>query len=166
MRYRFCFALIVLLSTTVADAVAETASRVAVQPAMTRLVRTPADLRQICQVDGDFDACTTFVAFRLDATCVEENSSWRIEAQATFRPWIIMFNIRQLPHEQEHIRDIRGFAESYVAGLSEVSYASREQCSAHSLAASESFGATMRVFASRSTSIRHPQIVARAARLR
>ena len=161
MRYRICVLLIVLHAVARIGCATENSSRVSVEPAMTKVVPNMPLLRNACLVEGEFDACTNFIAFRMTPACIGEGEAWHIQATATFRPWIILYNIRQLPHEKEHVEDVRTFAERYLVEVSVASYASQEQCMQAALNESASFGVTMRELARRSNALRHPQVYAK-----
>ena len=130
---------------------------------MTTAVANVQRLRDVCTPDGDFDACTRFVAFRLTATCSLRDDRWAIDASATFRPWIFLHNMHSLDHEHLHISDIHGLAERYVEELMHDSFATREACEATALAASSGFEVKMREFARRSNEQRHRALL-RASR--
>lgn len=80
---------------------------------------------------------------------------WTTEASATFRPWITLYNIRQLPHEQEHIRDMRKSVSDYLAELEGVVFTDEESCRAAALVASETFGEKLAEFAAASNQRLH-----------
>ena len=146
------------LSVILLHCAAAFAAETVVQPPTAVLVSTLEKLHALCGPDGEFDACTRFVAYRLQATCLPQGASASINASVTFKPLIYLYNIRQLPHEQLHIDDIRGFAASYVAEIESLRFASREQCEAEALQAVGEFGTTMRQFAIRSNRLRHPSL--------
>lgn len=142
----FFVALIVLLCAT-----AGVAGPVLVQPPMVTL--TPLyRVHQACGAEGEFDACTLFVAYRLEARCFAQT----ITATVTFRPWILLHNMHQLSHEQLHIEDIRTFASAYVTDIEQISFETPSQCEDAATAASAGFGEKMREFARRSNAERHP----------
>ncbi|HYC91204.1 MAG TPA: hypothetical protein VEO54_18435 [Thermoanaerobaculia bacterium] len=123
------------------------------QPMMT-VAPTTEHLRQRCGVEGNYDACTRFVAYRLDAACTDEG---RIAATATFRPWIILRNLHSLSHEHEHIGDVRRSVEAFLTGLESLRFSSAEECRARVLEERASFGTTMRAYALASNLERHPR---------
>lgn len=143
---------LVLFLTSTAAAGSE---RVVVEPPMMKVVNSAQRLREVCTPDGDFDACTRFVAFRLTASCVPHGDQWAIDASATFRPWIFLYNLHSLAHEHLHIDDIRTYTARYLDSLGTEVFASQQICEAASLAASASFEQTMREFARRSNESRH-----------
>jgi hypothetical protein len=153
-------ALLFLAAVTPAAA----ADRVIVAPPLMNVVNNAHRLHDVCPSDGDFDACTRFVAFRLTASCSpRREGEWAIEASAAFRPWIFAWNLASIPHEQLHIADIRESAERYVDALMQKSFTSQSACEAAALSASSSFEEKMREFARRSNERRHRAIL-RASR--
>jgi hypothetical protein len=152
-----------MVSAFLALAILGSPDRVVVAPPITSVVSNVQRLREVCTPDGNFDACTRFVAFRLTASCAPRGDGWSIDASATFRPWIFLYNMHSLAHERMHIDDVRSYAERYVDGLGGAPFASRQQCESAALAASASFEATMRDFARRSNELRHRSVL-RAAR--
>jgi hypothetical protein len=144
---RISLVLVILLQCTAAWA----AESVAVGPAVIRFVPLQR-LHELCSADADFDACTRFVAYRLQARC----ESTTIRASITFTPLIFLYNIRQLPHEGLHIDDIRRFASAYVRELEAVTFVSADRCEAETLRLAAGFGEKMREFADRSNRERHP----------
>jgi hypothetical protein len=151
------------LSVILLHCTAAFAAETVVQAPTAVLVSTLTKLHTLCGPDGEFDACTRFVAYHLQATCLPQGASASINASVTFKPLIYLYNIRQLPHEQLHIDDIRGFAASYVAEIERLRFASREQCEAEALQAVSEFGTTMRQFATRSNRLRHPSLARMAS---
>lgn len=148
-------AIALLLITASASA----AERVVVAPPMLKVVINAHLLRDFCSSEADFDACTRFVAFRLQASCVPGHDRWSIEASATFKPWIVLYNLHSLAHEKLHIDDVRTMTERYVDTLGRESFATRDRCEASALAASTNFEQTIREFALRSNAERHPNLV-------
>ena len=144
---RISFVLVILLQCTAAWA----AETVAVERAVIRFVPLQ-HLHELCSADGDFDACTRFVAYRLEAHCDSSN----LQASITFTPLIFLYNIRQLPHEELHIDDIRRFASAYVGELERLNFSSADQCEAETFRLTTGFGQKMREFADRSNRERHP----------
>ncbi|HEY3054015.1 MAG TPA: hypothetical protein VGK04_11580 [Thermoanaerobaculia bacterium] len=117
-----------------------------------------ARLRASCMADGEYDACTRFVAYRLETTCVARGNSSSIQARATFRPWILLHNPEQLSHELLHIDDVRRLVEIYVAEVEQPAFDSSAQCQSEALRAMSGFGDKMREFALRSNLERHPML--------
>ncbi len=132
--------------------------QVTVEEPLLRVVPTIDHLRQWCAAEGSYDACTQFIAYRLEARCVPDGQQgWSMDAAARFRPWIFLYNLRQLSHEREHIGDVQRSAEELVAGLEHLRFASAEECEARALTERAAFGAAMRNFATASNAKRHPQ---------
>ena len=123
---------------------------------MTQIVATLDALHHTCAADGRFDACTNFISYRLETHCSHQRS-WRVDARATFRPWIHLYNIRQLPHEVLHVGDVRGSVERYAAALEQAEFASAADCQAAALIASGRFEQRMLEFARASNALRHPR---------
>ena len=138
---------------------ASAAERLTVATPMTSVVTNAQRLRDVCTSDADFDACTRFIAFRLTASCVPIGSQYTIEATATFKPWIFLYNLHSLPHEQLHIGDIRSYTERYLDSLANEPFSTREACEAVALAAQASFEEKMHEFARRSNEERHRAIL-------
>lgn len=152
-----------LLLVAVAGAAAA-ADRVVVAAPILNVVHNAEGLRDVCPADGEFDACTRFVAFRLIASCsVRSDGAWTIDASATFRPWILAWHLSSIAHEHLHIDDIHESAERYVESLMQQTFVSQAACESETLAAQASFGESMRTFARRSNEKRHRAIL-RASR--
>ena len=150
MRVARLFPLILLHSLTA------TAAEVVIQPQMTTLSPTAKHLRESCGAGGVYDACTRFVAYRLRATCTPEGQSWRIQAAATFRPWVFLRNMHSLTHEQEHVRDVRHSVEAHLGMLESMTFTSEAACQQTAFTEMGGFGARMRDFAAQSNAERHP----------
>ena len=132
-----------------------------VPPPIKELVRTEEQLMRMCAVSGTYDACTRFVAYRLEATCYETEARWSLDVSATFRPYIILYNIQQLAHEQQHISDVRRAVEQYLLHIANVPFESRGACEASAFTARETFGDRMRDFAAASNAALHPRAFGR-----
>jgi len=128
-------------------------SAVIVQTPSVKLVRLET-IRDLCRPDGAADACTRFVSYRLEASCVARGDGRAIEAAVTFRPIILLANLHELSHEQEHIEDMRRFAAAYVTEIEQKTFESDARCRAEALVATARFGETMREFAARSNRLR------------
>ena len=157
MRYANACVAAAFLTASAAVFAAEPAVVVA-QPLL-KVVHNVQRLREVCTADGDFDACTRFVAYRLKAACARNDDQWSIEATATFRPWIFLNNLGSLAHEQRHIDDIRTYAERYLIEIGREQFASRDVCEATALAAAAGFEQKMREFAARSNEERHHAVL-------
>ena len=157
MRAYFPVFLIVLQALTGSSHATETGrGTVVVETAVLRLVPTLDQLRQSCLVAGNYDACTNFIGFRLAATCTSDGDSWRMRASAAFRPWIVLQNIRQLPHEQEHIRDVERSVKTHVDSLQRLEFNDGNACRQRALEETTAFGKRMKSFAAASTARMHP----------
>lgn len=130
---------------------------VIVQPPSTTLVASLHNLHEICG-PGAFDACTRFVAYKLDVQCVTREGAPAMNASVTFRPMIFLQNIRQLPHEMLHVEDVRHFASQYADALASVALTSDAQCHEEAMQLSAGFGDRIREFALRSNLDRHPML--------
>ena len=130
---------------------------VIVQPPATSIVPSLQSLHDICG-DGNFDACTLFVAYRLDVQCVTRNGTPAMNASVTFRPLVFVYNIRQLPHEMLHVEDVRHFSSQYVDAIATVPLQSDQECRAQSMQLAAAFGDRIREFALRSNLERHPTL--------
>jgi hypothetical protein len=146
------------------DAAAESDGNVRVLPPMTKIVSSLAELHAACAGRGRYDACTRMIAYRLEASCISDGTGWRMDATATFRPWIILKNLQSLSHEHEHVEDIRRSAELHVLGIEDLRFDSVEGCRARSLSESAGFPRLMAVFASDSNLARHPSLRRLAAK--
>jgi hypothetical protein len=140
----------------VLDAAALMAAEVRMGSPIRSLVPTMQHLRDQCGVSGAYDACTRFVAWKLEAGCEREGEEWRMRPTAAFTPWIVLYNIRQLSHELEHIKDVRQWTEAYAVGLERLRFASDAECRARTLQESGGFEATIRGFAAASNALHHP----------
>jgi hypothetical protein len=89
-----------------------------------------------------------------------------MRASAAFRPWIILQNIRQLSHEQEHIRDVERSTRRFVDDLEQIGFADGQACRQRALEETSAFGERMRSFAAASTARMHPLPAYKAARHR
>lgn len=134
-----------LLLLTVSIVLPVQAAGVFVQPAMVLSVPL-GRVHSACGDEGDFDACTQFVAYRLDARC----DGPRLHASVTFRPVIFLHNADRLTHERMHIDDIRTYAAEYALQLEASTFDSDGQCSDAARQAIDGFGEKMHDFARRS----------------
>lgn len=128
---------------------------VIVQPPATSIVPSLQGLHEICG-PGSFDACTLFVAYKLDVQCVTRNGAPAMNASVTFRPMVFVYNIRQLPHEMMHVEDVRHFSSQYVDTIASVPFRSDAECREESSRLIAAFGDRIREFALRSNLERHP----------
>jgi hypothetical protein len=127
------------------------------------LVLTMQRLRDSCGASGNYDACTRFVAWKLDASCVPEKDGWGIHATASFTPWIVLLNIEKLSHELEHVRDVTRSAQQYAEELEGQRFASEADCRGRSIREAASFEDAVRRFAEESNALRHPLVYGRSS---
>lgn len=123
-----------------------------------RLTSSLKQMRERCGVDGVYDACTRFVAYRLDATCAADGGLWRMQAAAKFTPFVVLLNIRSLPHEKEHIGDMLVALRGYVDALERNRFDSETACHEIAVLQMNAFESTIRAFASESTLLRDPTL--------
>ena len=161
MRVLSVFIVILLLPSAARSYEPDANGFVIVAPALIRSVPTRQHLREWCGAPGDYEACTRFISFRLEATCAPEADRWTMDAAATFRPWIFVRNAEHLMHEHEHIRDVERLTAQHVAGLEALSFTSADECRQRSIQEAARFGETMRDFARRSNEERHPVLSGR-----
>jgi hypothetical protein len=155
MRLRL-FVFIMLLHTVRAPA-----AEVRVGTAMRSLVPTMQHLRDLCGVPGSYDACTRFVAWKLEASCERDGDTWRMRATASFTPWIVLYNIHELSHELDHVRDLRTWAGDFAGALEQLRFDSSLRCQEKILQERGGFEKTIRGFAAASNAIRDPLAYAR-----
>ena len=127
------------------------AAGVEVEPAVVKLVSLDR-VHDVCG-SAELDACTRFVAYRLDASC---DSHGTLRASVTFRPMIFLYNVQQLTHEKLHIEDIRRFADAYVTDIEQQPFETESQCRVAATITMDHFGSAMQSFAVRSNLERHP----------
>jgi len=125
-------------------------SVVIVQTPMIRTV-TLQKLPELCGAGTGYDACTIFVAYRLEAVC----DGRRASARVTFRPLIYLHDIHRLAHENYHIEDIRRLAAAYVTDIEQKEFDTESQCRSETAIRMETFGATMQGFARESKFLQH-----------
>jgi hypothetical protein len=80
---------------------------------------------------------------------------WHLEPSATFRPRIVLYNIRSLPHEQEHIMDIRDAAATYMDELRVMTFSSDTACEQKASVERAAFGSRLQTFAKLSNAKLH-----------
>lgn len=158
MRHPVFVSAILLHSLTAA------AAEVVVQTPKTVLVATVQHLRDDCGAAGSYDACTRFLAYRLEPSCIPDQDAWRMTTSATFLPYIVLYNLHSLSHELEHIGDVRESLQRYGDHLEQSRFASADDCRANASIASSSFADLIRGFAAQSNAARHPQLAKSLAR--
>lgn len=150
------FAAILLLPETIHSYEPAANRFVVVAQPLVRVVPSEPHLREWCGVEGQIEACTRFISYRLEAVCAPAGERWTMRATATFRPWIFLRNLAQLTHEHDHIGDVKRAVAAHGAALEGLSFASGDDCRQRSIQESARFGETMREFARRSNEQRHP----------
>src|SRR5687767_9145189 len=137
------------------------AAELHVEAPLVQVVHSRDKLRIWCRVEGHYDACTTIIGFRLEATCVEKPDAWVMTASAKYRPWIFLQNLSRLSHEHEHLEDVSESVDSYLSGLEGLRFGTKQACQARVLDETTAFGTAMREFAIRSNLQRHPRLAFR-----
>jgi len=156
-----CACLIILLHCLAADA----RDRVTVEEPITSLAASDQQLREACGAQGNYDACTRFVAFRIDASCSTSAEGWQVTgATATFRPYILLRELHSLAHEYQHVDDLRHSIDRLLIEMEEARFDSEAGCLALVAREKGAFGATMQRFALESNLSRHPSLRKRDAR--
>jgi len=158
MRALSVFLVILLLPSIARSYEPEANGFVIVAQPLIRYVPTQQHLREWCGAPGEFEACTRFIGFRLEASCGPAGDQWILDATATFRPWIFVKGSAHLAHEHEHIRDVERFTAEHVAGLRALLFADADHCRQRSIHEAARFGETMKAFARRSNEERHPAL--------
>ena len=158
MRVLFVVLVILLLPSIARSYEPAATGFVIVSQPLIRYVPTQQHLREWCGAPGEFEACTRFIGFRLEASCAPAGDHWVLEATAAFRPWIFVRGAAHLAHEHEHIRDVERFTAEHVAGLRALLFADPDHCRQRSIHEAARFGETMRVFARRSNEEHHPEL--------
>ena len=153
MRYRKIVFLILL------HCISARAAEVIVRQPKPVLVPTMQHLRDACAGTGKYDACTRFVAYRLEASCVPaDGDTWTAQTQATFTPKVLLYDIHSLPHELEHVGDVHDFVLAYLQSVEAMRFSSEADCRQRALMEQKTFEGTLRDAANRSNRLRHPQV--------
>jgi hypothetical protein len=129
--------------------------RVTVAKPIVSIAASAGHLRELCAAEGNYDACTRFVAFRLEAGCFPSGDEWRASGTATFRPFIILRNLGSATHEMLHVDDMRRSVDLLLVALTEARFRSRNACAARVAMEEGAFGSTMQRFALESNLARH-----------
>lgn len=124
----------------------------------TTLVPAVGLLRDRCVIEGSYDACTRFVEYRLEASCVLDAEGWRVHASATFTPAIFLYDMHQLAHEHDHIRDVETSLQQYFGAIEALRFASEADCVQRTLVEQHAFERVLRAAARKSNAMRHPLI--------
>lgn len=142
------------ISVMVLRSVAAFGGEVTMNHPTIRLVASVKQMRDHCGLDGTYDACTQFVAYRLDAEC----SDARIRASVAITPLIVLYNMNSLPHENNHIDDMRGSLSRFVHALEGRTFDSDAVCRDAAAAVMQDFSSTVRRFARESLALRDPTL--------
>lgn len=145
-----------MLDFVLLSAIVLQAATVEVFPARVRLVVNEARLHKVCAVEGKLDACTTFVGYRLEATCSNDRAGWRISASARFMPRMFLLKGGGMMHEYNHIEDVRQSVERYLAELEGTVLQSSEVCQEAVVREQAGFKTRMKQFARDSNVKWHP----------
>lgn len=119
-----------------------------------RVVASVKQMRDHCGLDGDYDACTQFGSYKLEASCSAEGTSWRIRTTAAMTPSIVLYNLASLRHENTHIADMSGSLRQYMHWIESQRFASSDACRDHASATMSGFGDAVRTFAQESLALR------------
>jgi hypothetical protein len=140
------------------------AQPVTVEDPIVSIVPTHDRLVEWCAASGAYDACTRFVAYRIEGECAGSGRSWTIDATASFRPFILLRNLHSLTHEKAHIEDLRTAVGIHMIGLRSLQFESHETCAARLVEEQRIFADRMRLFAEASNLQRHSSLRAAARR--
>jgi hypothetical protein len=135
--------------------------RVTIEKPIVSIAASAAHLREFCAADGSYDACTRFVAFRLEGACFASGDAWRASGTATFRPFIVLRNLRSSSHEMLHVEDVQRSVDLLLVGLAETRFDSESACNARVATETGAFGRTMQRFALESNLARHDAVRSR-----
>lgn len=124
----------------------------------TTLVPTAHHLRDHCVIDASYDACTRFVDYRLEATCAPDADGWSMHASATFTPAIFLYDMHQLAHEHDHIRDVETSLQEYLAAIEALRFTSEADCVQRTALEQQGFEKVLRAAAKKSNAMRHPLV--------
>ena len=154
MRVFSSAVLIFLLCGSAEGFETETDRFVLVAEPLLRVAASPAALAAWCGGER-VEACTHFVAYRLNATCAPSPGGFAMRAAATFRPWIFLAGPEHLAHERDHIEDLRRSVASYAAALEALTFADAPPCQARAVQETAAFEEVMRLLARQSNEERH-----------
>jgi hypothetical protein len=158
MRIFLAAAFIVLHSL-----VANGSERVTIEKPIVSIAASSAHLREFCGAEGNYDACTRFVGFRLEAVCFSSGDVWRAGGTATFRPFITLRNLDSTTHELLHVEDMRRSVELLLVELTETRFESEPACNTRVASETGAFGRSMQRFALESNLARHDAVRTRNA---
>jgi hypothetical protein len=137
--------------------------RVTIEKPIVSIAASSAHLREFCGADGNYDACTRFVAYRLEAACFSSGDSWRAGGTATFRPFIVLRNLKSSAHEMLHVEDMRRSVELLLVELAATPFESESACRSRVTTEAGAFGNSLQRFALESNLARHDAVRARHA---
>ena len=86
----------------------------------------PITMQLYCGTQRPVHAFTVFDE-QLQCRC-SEGRRWYIDSDATLKPRMYLTRPGYAVHEREHIDDVRRRLEQYLAGLSQMSYDSKSDC--------------------------------------
>lgn len=118
---------------------------------------TDAALREWCG-PGEYDACTRFVGYRLDAACSDSGDGVRIIAIGRITALIRLRDGSHLDHEHAHVRNVRESLDRYLHDLESMRYESVTACESAATRAIGTFPEHVRAFARESTLRLHPAL--------
>ena len=148
----------VLVLAIVLQSACAVAAEVVVGVPATTLVPTARHLRDRCVIEGSYDACTRFVEYRLEASCALDAEGWRVHASAMFTPAIFLYDMHQLAHEHDHIRDVETSLQQYFVAIEALRFASEADCVQRTVMERHAFEKVLRAAAKKSNAMRHPLI--------
>lgn len=133
---------------------------VRVREPMVRLVR-PVELPLHCGNGANIQACTTFVAQRLECECSSTEGGWRIDAHAQFIPVMFVTGPVWVRHENDHVADVRGRVESHLQNLAMRRFEAFDECQVAADRERNGFPELMNQFKLESNLAFHPQLASR-----
>jgi hypothetical protein len=145
-----------VLDFVLLSAIVLQAATVDVLPARIRLIHDEARLQEICRAQWKLNGCTFITGNRLLPSCANSNEGWRINASARFMPIAYILGSGVMPHENDHIDDIRQAAQQYLAELEQTVFPTVEVCQEAAGLARSGFEDRIRQFARDSQVRRHP----------
>lgn len=99
-----------------------------VVPSHLRIITDRAELAGLCRTARPIFACTDFVGLRLDCECRLAGEEWAVETRAQVIPFVYLWDVQQLAHEQLHIDDVRHDLTAYLQRLSARRFLSQAAC--------------------------------------
>jgi hypothetical protein len=98
------------------------------------------------------------VEYRLEATCALDADGWRVHSSATITPAIFLYDMHQLAHEHDHIRDVETSLQQYLVAIEALRFASEADCVQRTLEEQHAFENVVRAAAKKSNAMRHPLV--------